>query len=181
MTAGLDGETRLGDCRPPQCPFDERAPDGEVLQFLVGIGHDAAELRPGVDLRRARTEQSLVHVGKMAAQLAAATWDEAVWLQELRDPGARPFRRALRRITGPEVVAFDERHPVTVPGEQERRRQAGDASSHHDGGVHSDDYPRIRALLPGPAGTIGGRSAIDRMPGWAWQTYGTAFTGRLAV
>ena len=33
----------------------------------------------------------------------------------------------------------------------------------------------------GPAGVIGGRSAVERIPGAAMHTYGTAFTGRLAV
>ena len=33
----------------------------------------------------------------------------------------------------------------------------------------------------GPAGAIGGRSAVERMPGGAAHTYGIAFTGRFAV
>ena len=36
-------------------------------------------------------------------------------------------------------------------------------------------------LVGGPAGVIGGRSAVERMPGAAAHTYGTALTGRLAV
>ena len=83
--------------------------------------------------------------------------------------------RVRRPIDGPEGTHRQfGNEPLAVTGPLWRDVASGWSSAC---ALHTNDQP----LPVGPVGTIGGRSAVARMPGGAAQTYGIAFTGRFAV
>ena len=135
-TPSQDRAVGAGEHRPPQHPFERRAPARQHHELVVtGTGRPVGHLRGQVlghpQLGGAGGEQVGEHVGIRGAQQAVEPGQEGVAVADLRRAPAIPVEGGARIGRQGSRVAFEQRHPVPVPAQRQGRPQPGHAGAHH--------------------------------------------------
>jgi len=85
-----------------------------------------AELRPEVDVVRARVEERLVDIGKHRSQLAPAAGGEGVCLEKVGNAATFPVG-SIERVTDDDLVPLHERDHVAGTCQRQPGGESADA------------------------------------------------------